>query len=86
VTTDAGTVWAPVSIDPSIPGAGCGALALDPFDARQMYAGLNARGLYRSTDGGTQWARAELGASPERLQEAEILNIRVSLDRVKPVT
>ena len=78
MTTDGGTVWAPVSIDLSIPGASCGALALDPFDARQMYAGLNGRGLYRSTDGGAQWARAELGASPERLQEAEILDIRVS--------
>jgi photosystem II stability/assembly factor-like uncharacterized protein len=46
--------WKPVMADP--PPGGVMALAAAPSDARIVYAGMADGGVYRSQDGGAQWA------------------------------
>lgn len=78
VTTDGGTAWTAIAVDSAARQAGSSIIALDPFDGRQMYAGLNAHGLYRSTDAGIHWLRCTLGESAGLMGDAEILDIRIS--------
>lgn len=63
-TTDGGVTWTPLTDQEATTAVG--ALAIDPFDARVLYAGTGeanfanhsryGRGLLRSLDGGQTWA------------------------------
>ncbi|MBM3323490.1 hypothetical protein FJY69_08450, partial [candidate division WOR-3 bacterium] len=51
-STDAGATWTLLG---RIPYSSITALAIDPFDARFIYASARGSGLYRSDDGGASW-------------------------------
>ncbi len=60
---DGGTTWTDISA--GLPGEFVAALAVDPRDARIVYAGIGAGvafpagdGVWKSTDGGQTWSRA----------------------------
>lgn len=58
VSHDAGATWAPLG---SGFGGGAASLALDAATGLPRYAGGNARGTYRSHDGGITWEQATEG-------------------------
>jgi len=76
---DAGKTWDRVLFVNE--DTGCGDLAIDPSDGKTLYAGMwrvrrkpyffesggTGDGLFRSTDGGTTWTRAETGLAPAPL-------------------
>ena len=62
---DGGATWTDVTAGLSLPGEFVAALAVDPRDARTVYAGFgpgaafpDGDGVWKSTDGGATWARA----------------------------
>jgi photosystem II stability/assembly factor-like uncharacterized protein len=78
VTTDGGKTWRPMPVDPGSPAAPCPVLTIDPFNARQMYAGLSGRGLFRSSDAGVRWQACDLGATNATLAKSDVLDISIS--------
>lgn len=54
---DSGATWR--LLPTNLPVGEIGALAADPASLQQLYAYVKGDGLYRSTDGGTAWARAQ---------------------------
>lgn len=78
---DNGNHWKalPIEIGTTFP---CRALAIDPFNTKIMYAGVDGRGLYASANGGDSWSAIPLGVSAEHLSQAEILGIFI--DRANP--
>jgi photosystem II stability/assembly factor-like uncharacterized protein len=63
-STDGGTTWG--NVRPSgLPGLDVHGFAVDPRNARTLYAAIAGRGLYRSTDGGNSFslASADVGAA-----------------------
>jgi photosystem II stability/assembly factor-like uncharacterized protein len=57
-STDAGTTWRPLDVDPT--AAVRGALAVDPRNPRVVYAG-SGHGVFKSTDSGATWRSASTG-------------------------
>jgi photosystem II stability/assembly factor-like uncharacterized protein len=57
-STDAGDHWS--LLGPG-PGGAIPSLSIDPQDSRIIYAGVAARGVYKSTDGGRTWSAKNNG-------------------------
>jgi photosystem II stability/assembly factor-like uncharacterized protein len=70
-STDGGTTWQPVGLS----GTNVDALAVDPTDAKMLYAGT-AEGLLKSSDGGNTWRAGGLKGSVSA----------VTIDPEKPTT
>jgi photosystem II stability/assembly factor-like uncharacterized protein len=54
------------------PGAGgmcCHSVTLDRDDARRLYAGISAAGVFRSEDGGESWTPANSGTAADFLED-----------------
>jgi photosystem II stability/assembly factor-like uncharacterized protein len=55
---DRGATW--VGLDSAIPAMDVCALAIDSSDANTIYAGSTLQGLFKTTDGGKNWARVRI--------------------------
>ncbi len=76
---DGGAQWEPVrglvehpTRDRWEPGAGgmcCHSIQIDPRDARTIYAGISAAGVFRSEDGGETWTPANKGTAADFLPD-----------------
>jgi photosystem II stability/assembly factor-like uncharacterized protein len=56
-----------------LPGAGgmcCHSIQIDPTDAKRMYVGISAAGVFRSDDGGESWSTANAGTAADFLPDA----------------
>jgi hypothetical protein len=76
---DGGAVWDPVrgllehpTRERWEPGAGgmcCHSIQIDPRDAKRMYVGISAAGVFRTDDGGETWAPANKGTAADFLPD-----------------
>ena len=68
-STDAGSSWQRVAVAHGVPAAKSHlgfpyavlAIAIDPLNANNVYAGSRTGGILKSTDGGTTWSAASTG-------------------------
>lgn len=66
-STDAGSTWRRVGVAHGAPTPYVGqrnavvAIAIDPLDADNVYAGVRTGGILKSSDGGQTWATANAG-------------------------
>ncbi len=75
LSTDNGNHWKNLSIEPVYT---CRTLAIDPFNPIIMYAGIDRKGLYKSSNGGELWEAAPMEISAEDLASAEFLDIVIN--------
>ncbi len=78
-TDDGGETWQPVEAilghptrERWHPGAGgmcCHSIQLDPDEPERMYVGISAAGVFRTEDGGENWAPANQGTAADFLPE-----------------
>lgn len=63
-TTDSGNTWFSI-VNEGLPEVGIGseALLLNPQNDKELYAGINALGVYKTTNGGDSWFRTNLAYS-----------------------
>jgi photosystem II stability/assembly factor-like uncharacterized protein len=63
-TTDEGNSWFSI-VNEGLPNVSIGsdAIALNPQDDKELYAGINALGVYKTTNGGEKWNRTNLSYS-----------------------
>ena len=70
IASDSNGRW---SVDPLLSDVGAQCLAVDPDDAKRMYAGTFDQGLFRSADGGQNWEPAGAG-----IPHSRVLSVAVS--------
>jgi photosystem II stability/assembly factor-like uncharacterized protein len=78
-SADGGATWEPVegvlrhpTRERWHPGAGgmcCHSIQLDPGNARRLFIGISAAGVFRSDDGGETWTPANSGSAAEFLPD-----------------
>jgi photosystem II stability/assembly factor-like uncharacterized protein len=78
VSTNRGKDWIgePIDKDGRLPTRG---VCVDPFKGNLVYAGVQGRGVYKSTDSGTSWTKCELGLDAQRLANATVNDITIEL-------
>ncbi len=79
LSRDRGKIWQSLAVEPgaSTP-IGSRSVAIDPWHPNIVYAGLNGKGIYKSTDGGTSWVSVSGGSDP-RLALCDPYEIRVDV-------
>ena len=78
VSADRGRSWTPLQVGPA--GTGIRILAIDPWSPAVVYAGTEARGFYKSPDGGRTWN--QINASPDLiLSGADVYDIGIDLSK-----
>jgi len=78
VSQDRGRSWTPLQVGPA--GTGVRILAIDPWSPAVVYAGTEARGFYKSPDGGRTWNA--INASPDLLLSgADVYDIGIDLSK-----
>jgi photosystem II stability/assembly factor-like uncharacterized protein len=78
LSENGGKSWNILPIVPTDPQLPCRTIAVDPFNPSQMYAGVDRRGIYRSTDGGAHWDRCTLPGPEEKVGMSEVPVISIS--------
>lgn len=58
---DSGSSWTTVRMNPFEPQPSLSCVAVKPDDSRTIYAGSMSAGVFRSTDGGANWAQINSG-------------------------
>jgi len=79
VSPDRGKTWQSLTVEPgatSPPGSRI--LAIDPWHPDMLYAGLNGKGIYKSSDGGKTWFSAS-GGSDARLALGDPYTITIDI-------
>ena len=79
-STDAATTWKKTTLT----GTEVYALAVDPTDAKIVYAGARKSGIMKSSDGGDRWEPVNSGL-PEQANSSGSVPFTVSLLQVDPV-
>ncbi len=81
LSSTGGRTWQSLTIEPGAAGPiGSRTLAIDPWRTNVIYVGLNGKGIYKSTDGGSSWVSLAGGAL-SRLPMSEPLEIKVDVTR-----
>ncbi len=78
VSPDRGRSWTPLQVGPA--GTAIRILAIDPWSPAVVYAGTEAKGFYKSPDGGRTWNA--INASPDLLLSgADVYDIGIDLSK-----
>src|SRR3989338_6020338 len=70
-STDYGNIWK--EINSGLETAEINTIALDPNDSNIIYLGTDDDGIYKSTDGGTSWAKLTISGLPQKYGVGDIV-------------
>lgn len=81
VSTNTGIGWARMVIDLSF-GAASRSLAIDPYNAKVMYAGVSNHGIFKTADAGQSWRPSNSGLDSLSLIKSDVHDIKI--DPLRP--
>lgn len=79
-SADSGRTWTPV-ISGNSYRRPCRSIAVDPWNAERIYAGIDGLGVLRSSDGGLTWSVATADALSGRKEASAVIDLEIHLQK-----